>query len=96
MPFARHVDFYKKIFTSSEIKYCLSKDDSYPHFAARFAAKEAVLKCIKGTIYKVLDIEIKNNRKGAPSVKVKKQRGRFLISLSHARDYAVATAIWLN
>lgn len=96
MPFKRHADFYKKIFTSAEIKYCLSKDDSYPHFAARFAGKEAVLKCLGGTIYKIRDVEIGNNKNGAPSVKVKKQRGRFLISLSHTRDYAVATAIWLN
>ncbi|MDO8467201.1 MAG: holo-ACP synthase [bacterium] len=96
MPFKRHSDFYKKIFTASEIKYCLSKENPYPHFAARFAAKEAVLKCIQGTIYKILDVEIFNDKNGAPSVKVKKQRGRFLVSLSHTKDHAIATAIWLN
>lgn len=93
MSFARHSDFYKKIFTGAEIKYCLSKEDPYPHFAARFAAKEAVLKCIKGAIYKIRDVEIKNDKNGAPSVKVRGYREKFLISLSHTKEYACAIAI---
>src|SRR3990172_7911036 len=93
MPFGRHADFYKKIFTEAEIKYCLSKDDPYSSFAARFAAKEAVLKCLKSTIYKIRDVEIRNDKNGAPSVKIKKHRGRFLVSLSHTKDYACAVAV---
>ncbi len=96
MPFRRHPDFYKKIFTAAEIKYCLAKSDPYPHFVARFAAKEAVLKCLQGTIYKIRDVEIRNDKNGAPSVKVKKHRGNFLVSLSHTKDHAIATAIWVS
>lgn len=89
-------NFYNKIFTTGEMKYCLSKDDPYPHLAARFAAKEAVLKCLRSTIYKVKDIEVVNDKAGIPGVKVKSRKGKFLISLSHTKDQAAAIAIWLN
>ena len=38
--------FIEKIFTSREIKYCQNKENCYPHFAGRFAAKESVKKAI--------------------------------------------------
>lgn len=37
-------DMLQKIFSPSEIAYCLSKKDPAPHFASRFAAREAFLK----------------------------------------------------
>ncbi|MDP1718815.1 MAG: holo-ACP synthase [bacterium] len=94
--FQKQPSFYQKIFTTAEIRYCLSKEHPYRHFAARFAAKEAILKCLRSTIYKIRDIEIMNNKKGAPSVKVKGRTGKFLISMSHTRDHGAAIAIWLN
>lgn len=36
--------FLKKTFTDSEINYCSAFSDSQLHFAARFAAKEAMAK----------------------------------------------------
>ena len=38
--------FLERVFTPAEINYCLNKRLPYPHFAARFAAKEAFLKAI--------------------------------------------------
>ena len=96
LPYKSNSYFYKKIFTPAEIKYCLSKADPYPHFAARFAAKEAVLKCLQSTIYKMLNVEIHNSKNGTPNVKMKGQKGKFLVSLSHTKDQAVAIALWLN
>lgn len=96
LPYEGNKSFYKKIFTSAEIKYCLSKANPEQHFTARFSAKEAVLKCLQNTVYKVLDIEIINNKNGAPSVKVKGQKGKFIISLSHTKDQAVVIALWSN
>ncbi|MEK7641176.1 MAG: holo-ACP synthase [Patescibacteria group bacterium] len=93
VPYKKGNVFYSKIFSDAEIKYCLSKDDPYPHFAARFAAKEAVLKCLKSTIYKIRDVEISNDKDGIPSVKVKNNKGKFLISLSHTKDQAAAAAL---
>ncbi len=100
IPYKKSDAFYNKIFTASEIKYCLSKTDPAQHFAARFAAKEAVLKCLRSTIYKVKDIEVVNDKNGAPSVKVRGSKSlvasRFLLSLAHTESQAIATALWLN
>lgn len=96
LPYKSSQSFYKKIFTPAEIKYCLSKTNPAQHFAARFAGKEAVLKCLQSNIYKVLDVGICNNKNGTPGVEVKGQKGKFLISLSHTKDQAVAVVLWLN
>ena len=44
---SKHKSFYKKIFTNSEIAYCKKFNDPYPHFAGKFALKEAVQKSIQ-------------------------------------------------
>ncbi len=42
----RHKGFVEKIFAPEEIKYCQSYSNPFPHYAARFAAKEAVFKAL--------------------------------------------------
>ena len=59
--------FLKRVYTNYEIEYCNSKNNmKYQHFAARFAAKEAVFKAISNKLkskYDIswTDIEIKND-----------------------------------
>jgi holo-[acyl-carrier protein] synthase len=98
LPYKSNSDFYKKIFTEAEIKYCLRKDDPYPSFAARFAAKEAVIKALGSTVYRARSVEILNEKSGKPTVKVKSQKSKvkIMVSLSHTNDYAIAFALWLN
>ncbi len=63
--------FLKRVFTDYEITYCNSKNNmKYQHYAARFAAKEAIFKAISSSLktkYEITwtDIEIRNdeNRK---------------------------------
>lgn len=44
---ARYGDrFVHRIFTGAEIAYCSSKHRPAPHYAARFAAKEAAMKAL--------------------------------------------------
>jgi len=38
--------FLQRVFTEEEIAYCRRRRDPIPHFAARFAAKEATLKAL--------------------------------------------------
>ena len=95
--------FLHKIYTESEIKYCLSKKDKYQHLAARFAAKEAIYKAISSNWQSELswqDMEIINAPNGMPEVKFKGNLEKFLsndkelkISMSHSRDYVTCVAI---
>lgn len=95
-----------KIFTKKEIEYCESKNGvKYQHYAVRFAAKEAIFKAISNKLDNKFDIswndvEILNDKNGRPEVNfiTTKVKGiqSIEISLSHCKEYAVATvvAIW--
>ncbi len=95
LPHGRHRSFYRKIFTPREIKYCLSKTDPYEHFTARFAGKEAVLKALGKSVYRLKQFEILNDQDGRPRVKSQESmvKSQILVSLSHEQDYAIAIAI---
>ena len=64
--------FLNRVFTPKEIQYCNSKNNQkYQHYAARFAAKEAVFKAISDILkdkYAISwkDIEITNTSQGKP------------------------------
>lgn len=100
--------FINRIFTQKEIEYCESKKImKYQHYAARFAAKEAVYKAISPNKYELCwkDIEIINNEVGKPEVflhneleniKNKLNIKKIVLSLSHCREYATASAILMK
>lgn len=90
--------FLKHVFTDNEIKYVNTHKFSAQHFAARFAAKEAVYKAIDGNDKKNIgwkDIEVLNEANGKPICQCSKidVNQKILISLSHSKKYAVANAI---
>ena len=87
MSYKEHTNFYKKIFLSNEIKYCLQKEDPYPHFAVRFCAKEAAIKAFTNHKISLKDTEvIMENKK--PSLKI---LGKYdaKVSLSHSPSIAI-------
>jgi holo-[acyl-carrier protein] synthase len=96
-------NFLNKIFTKKEIEYCSSKPNKYQHYAARFAAKEAVAKALSTGWNKEFNwknVEIFNELNGMPIVKLHGKLKSFLsdnkelkISMSHSRDYVVCNAI---
>ena len=97
----RHRSFLKMIFTKKEQSYCFSRKDPAPHLAARFCAKEAIVKALGSMgIHKVAysKIEIVKNAKGVPQVifHIKGKKFQIQISISHARDYAIACAVILQ
>ena len=47
----RQPRFEEEIFTEGERAYCRHRHDPFPHFAARFAAKEALLKALRRGIF---------------------------------------------
>ena len=99
---ARHGDrFLNKIYTPDEIAHCRGR---VPELAARFAAKEAVMKAlgtgVRGVSWK--DIEVLPNRRGKPlvflygrgAVRAKQIELRGLeISLTHSREFAIASVV---
>lgn len=92
-----------RIFTEKEIKYSESKGIvKYQHYAARFAAKEAIFKAISNRLDNKFeiswkDVEILNDEKGRPEVHLLTDKLKDVksieISLSHCREVAVATAV---
>ena len=103
--------FTARIFLESERAECERRARPWVHYAGRFAVKEAVAKALGtgigvGSRLDWLDIEVVSDRdEGAPSVRlapaaerVLRSRGgdRVVVSLAHARDYAVAQAVLIG
>jgi holo-[acyl-carrier protein] synthase len=97
--------FITRIFTTEEIIYCKKHKNPYPHYAGRFAAKEAVAKALgTGITAKIgwRDIAITNDKKGTPvvtlSLPLQETYNEITIhlSISHCKQYAIATAIITN
>lgn len=99
--------FTSKLFTEAERDYCESQKRPAIHYAARFAAKEAVAKALGTGIGKDLawlDMEIRRRESGEPEVYLSgagekyaqaNQLTQIKISLTHARHYAAANAVIL-
>jgi holo-[acyl-carrier protein] synthase len=97
--------FLDRIFTPKERDYCDRMAHASRHYAARFAAKEAIAKAFGTGIGENLnwkDMEILRKPNGQPYV-VMSGRGKqfmdsraisgIMISLSHADHYAAANAV---
>jgi holo-[acyl-carrier protein] synthase len=97
--------FLARIFTPAERDYCAARKSSAMHFAARFAAKEAVAKALGtgiGEHANWLDLEVSRSTSGVPTLLVHGAAAEFAkghgitevqISLTHTKDYAAANAI---
>ncbi len=87
--------FLERVFNEEEVAK-ISKGKMYcQRLAARFAAKEAVIKAIsKDKPLALTDIFILNKKNGAPYCKFKKDIGiDIFLSITHIEDYAVACAV---
>ena len=96
--------FVTRIFSSREAQYCRQHRDEALRFAARFAAKEAFIKCM-GSARGILwhEIELLNDQKGKPLFRFsdsirKKLDGKKIqkvhVSISHTAEYAVAFVVF--
>jgi len=101
-------EFLKKVFTEREIRYSNARRYVHQHLAARFATKEAVLKAFGGGWTRTLpfnDVEVINDRNGKPDIRLHGQARKIadkmkitniVVSMSHTKDHAVASAILLK
>lgn len=97
--------FLTRVYTEHEIRYCRARKNSTEHFAARWAAKEAVLKCLGTGMAKGLswtEIEVRNDPGGQPRLTLRgkanelaqvRRISEFFLSLSHCRSCATAYAL---
>jgi holo-[acyl-carrier protein] synthase len=95
----------RTLFTTRELDYCRGKRRQYEHMAARFAAKEAVLKAFGTGISQRMrwtEVEVVNDRLGRPTIRLDGAVASFAeqhglrdldVSLSHMESLAVAHAI---
>ncbi len=97
--------FLERVFTPREMSYCQARKQATEHFAGRWAAKEAILKCLgtgwrRGISWR--DVEVRNQFEGAPQVflagaakdrAVELRISDVWLTISHCRSYATATAL---
>lgn len=95
--------FLDRLFTPEEVDYCLQRGNPEVHLAARFAAKEAVVKAFGTGLrgMKWTEIEVWNDQSGRPNIRLHNQAEllakqleirEILISLSHTKQQAIAYA----
>ena len=102
----KHGDtFIQRIFTHNEQSYCKKHRDPMPQYAARFSAKESIVKalgCGFGDQISWLDIEISHDDRGKPIVQFSSAaQQRFnnpnvILSMSHCKEYVSTVALLLN
>lgn len=92
-----------RLFTERERAYCERRADPAPHYAARFAAKEATAKAL-GRWLRWQEVEITSESSGRPHLLLRGEAervarvsagARLLVSLSHSREFAVASVLLL-
>ena len=95
-----------RLFTEEEQAYCERRPDPTERYAARFAAKEAVLKAMGVGVgaCRWRDIEVVRSDSGAPSVRLHGAAraladahgiSRWLLTMTHTRHAAEAIAVAL-
>ena len=97
--FAKKPGALERIFSAEEIAYCRARKNCFEHLAVRFAAKEAVYKALPFGEVAFKKITVHNGPDGEPRIHIDDERCaglRVFISLSHTKNYAVATAVVEN
>jgi holo-[acyl-carrier protein] synthase len=98
---ARRPRLAERLFTDAERAYAAARARPGQHLAARFCAKEAVIKALGLSGFGFAEVEIVNSPEGAPTVSLSgsaAERAASLgvkvhVSLTHSRQQAGAVAI---
>lgn len=97
--------FRERVFTAGEQQYCERRRRKYESYAARFAAKEAVMKALGrgwGAEIGWSEIEVVRERGGRPSIRLRGKTAayaerlgvrRISLALTHTAETAMAQAV---
>ena len=100
--------FLTRVYTQREIRFCQSRKRATEHFAARWAAKEAILKAMGAPWRRGMewtDLEVGEEPGAAPHVLIGGATkdlartlgiGDILLTMAHCRAYATAYALALR
>jgi holo-[acyl-carrier protein] synthase len=100
-----HTNAERELFTAAERAYCRRRRRAQEHLAARFAAKEAVLKSLGTGMTNRMrwtDVEVVSARSGKPRIRLdgavaslaeRNGLAGLEVSLSHAAGLALAQAV---
>lgn len=100
--------FTMRVFTERELRYCTQHVLGSQRLAARFAAKEAVIKAFgeqDEQNIRLTDMEIINTKNGKPVIHLSHDMERLrttmavqeiMISVSHTKQYALASALLIG
>lgn len=100
--------FKERMFREDEVAYCDACADPAMHYAARFAAKEAIVKALGTGFAEGVgwnEVEVRRAANGMPSIllhggakKVADEMGvkKVLITLTHTASAAAASAVLLG
>lgn len=86
--------FMAKVLSADELERTkeMSETRKIQFLAGRFAAKEAIIKCLSDReLPNMSDLNITNDEKGKPEIRYKDYV--ILLSISHERNYATAVAV---
>jgi len=94
--------FLEKVYTPREISYCDAKAHRFQHYAARFAAKEALSKALStgwAGEFRWKDVEVMNEPSGQPRFFIHGTLGdrlagtSIMLSMSHSDSHVVAMVL---
>jgi holo-[acyl-carrier protein] synthase len=94
--------FLQRIFTPAEVEYCSSRPNPWPHYAARFAAKEALYKAVPPGILPALvwvEIGVVHGVASDPHLEFAGATRSclvgwsFALSLAHVKELAIAHVV---
>jgi holo-[acyl-carrier protein] synthase len=97
----RYPGFRDRCFTTAEQEYCDSRTNPAQHYAARFAAKEAVGKALgSGVLFTWREVEIRGRPKPGVALSGRTKAwaerlgaGAIDLSMSHSRELATAVCL---
>jgi holo-[acyl-carrier protein] synthase len=99
--------FLRRVYTDGEVTYCRARRDSFPSFAARFAAKEAAMKALgtghsRGVFWTGIEVV---RRGGPPQLRFHGGAAErmawlgatgSLLTLTHSKNLAIAHVLLLR
>ena len=84
-------------FTPYELDYAFSRAKPEIHLCGFFCAKEALIKTMESQAILLKNLEVRHDGRGMPHIQILykglKNKDKFLLSIAHCEDYAVANVL---